>query len=132
MPKVLYPAIFTKEGRGYTVCFPDMSICTTQGDSIVDAYEMAADCLALCIYDMEAEKKPVPVPTDIRNIKAKGDDSFVTYVMVDTTVYRRKYGSRSVKKTLTIPEWLNEIAEEQGVNYSQILQGALKEKLGGT
>jgi antitoxin HicB len=130
MPKVLYPAIFTKEGNGYTVCFPDVSVCTTQGDSIADAYEMALDCLALCLYDLEAEKKPVPAPSDIRNLETHGEDSFVTYVMADTTVYRRKYGHRAVKKTLTIPEWLNEIAEEQSVNYSQILQAALKEKLG--
>ncbi len=130
MPKVLYPAIFTKEGGGYTVCFPDMSVCTTQGDTIVEAYEMAADCLALCLYDLEAEKKPVPAPSDIRSIKQEGGDSFVSYVMADPAVYRRRYGSRAVKKTLTIPEWLNEMAEEQGVNYSQILQAALKEKLG--
>lgn len=130
MSKLLYPAIFTKEAGGYVVCFPDISVCTTQGNSILDAYEMASDCLALCIYDMEAEKIDIPAPTDIRNLKAHGEDSFVTYVLADTTIYHRKYGNRAVKKTLTIPEWLNEMAEEQGVNYSQTLQAALKEKLG--
>ena len=86
MPKYLYPAIFTKEGDGYTVCFPDIQMCGTQGESLADAYEMAADCLALCLYDMEEDKLPLPAASGIKTIRTDAD-SFVSYVFADTTAY---------------------------------------------
>ena len=71
---------------------------------------------------------PVPQSTPINKIKLVKDE-FVTHVVCDTAQYRRQFGTRAVKKTLTIPEWLNEAAIEENINFSQVLQEALKNKL---
>jgi predicted RNase H-like HicB family nuclease len=126
----IYPAVFTKENDGgYSITFPDVDGCYTSGDDITDGLLMAKDVLALMIYNNYEDKDiPVPEPSPINKIK-HGKDSFVTYIVCDTTEYRRRFSKRSVKKTLTIPEWLNEAALEEKLNFSQILQDALKERL---
>ena len=125
-----YPAIFKAEDKGmYSVSFPDIDGCFTCGNDVADAIWMASDALALMLYTKYEEKElPMPDPTPIEKIKTiKG--SFVSYVLCDTRMYRRKFGSKAVKKTLTIPEWMNEAATEQNINFSQVLQEALKQKL---
>ena len=129
-PIYVFPAIFTPEDKGkYSIRFPDIDGCFTSGDDIEDGMMMAKDALALMIYSsFEEPGIPVPSSTPINDIElSKGE--FVTYVMCDTTPYRRKFGTKSVKKTLTIPEWLNEAATEENINFSQVLQEALKNKL---
>ena len=125
-----YPAIFTPEKKGmYSVSFPDIDGCFTCGDSIADAISMASDALALMLYTKYEEKEiGVPSPSPIEEIRVK-KGSFVSYVLCDTKTYRRKFGSKAVKKTLTIPEWMNEAATEQNINFSQVLQDALKQRL---
>ncbi|MBR5975849.1 MAG: type II toxin-antitoxin system HicB family antitoxin [Clostridiales bacterium] len=125
-----YPAVFTKEKKGmYSVSFPDITGCVTCGDDIADAILMASDALALMLYSMYEEKGvAAPDPTPIKNIKVKAGE-FASYVVCDTKTYRRKFGSKAVKKTLTIPEWMNTAATEQNINFSQVLQEALQKKL---
>ena len=90
---------------------------------------MAEEALALMVYSNYEEKGiEAPKPTPINEIKLKKKE-FSSYVACDTTQCRRKFGTRSVKKTLTIPEWLNEAAMAERINFSQVLQDALKEKL---
>ena len=90
---------------------------------------MASDVLALMLYTTYEEKDiDVPTPTPIEKLKAK-KGAFTSYVLCDTKFYRRKFGIKAVKKTLTIPEWMNEAATEQNINFSQVLQEALKQKL---
>ena len=129
MARYVYPAIFTKEENGqYSVNFPDLEGCYTCGDGLGEAMEMAQDALALTLYDYESEKKTIPEPSGLTSFKVN-ENEFVNYVSADTLVYRKMYNNRAVKKTLTIPEWMNEAATEAGINFSQALQEVLMQKL---
>lgn len=127
--KYVYPAIFTPEDSGYSVVFPDIDGCYTCGDDLADAMYMAEDALALMLYHYEQEKRSIPQATNVHEVASSGDE-FVSLVACDTLEYQKMNNNRAVKKTLSIPEWLNEIATEKGVNFSQVLQDALKVRLG--
>lgn len=129
MARYAFPAIFTKEEKGYSISFPDLDGCFTCGDDLADGIFMAEDALALFLYDMEETGVAIPSPTAADAV-AVGSGSFVVPIACDTMVYRKRNNTRAVKKTLSIPEWLNEIALEQNVNFSQVLQDALMEKCG--
>ena len=129
MAKYVYPAIFTKEENGlYSVDFPDIKGCVTCGDDLADALYMAQDVLAFTLYDYERDNKKVPVPSDTDSIEVPSG-SFVNCVLCDTLEYQKRNNNKAVKKTLSIPEWLNELAINSGVNFSQVLQDALKSQL---
>ena len=124
----VYPACFYKEKNGqYSVIFPDLDHLSTFGDDLQDAMEMAVDCLAGYIYDLKQSKSELPTPSDPADIDINAEydeyeSAFVNLVSVDF--------EKSVKKTLTIPAWLNDLAIKNNVNFSQTLQNALKAKLG--
>lgn len=126
--KYAYPAIFTKEETGYSVFFPDVDGCATCGDTLPDAMEMAADALCLMLYDREEDGEEIPTPSDIRTVQID-ENSIVSMVCCDTLEYRKLYDNKAIKKTLTIPNWLNTIAEKADVNFSATLQNALKQQL---
>lgn len=127
--KYAFAGVFTKEENGaFSVHFPDVPGCYTSGDDLPDAIHMAQDALCLCLYDREQEGKSIPTPSSTRAIKVR-ENEFVSVVAVDTATYRRFYENKAVKKTLTIPMWLNEQAERANVNFSQTLQRALKDEL---
>ena len=128
MAKYAYPAVFTKEDNGYSVSFPDVDGCFTSGGSITEAIEMAEDALCLMLYSLEEDKQQIPHSSEIKDIETKGD-SFVTLIACDTIEYRKFYDNKSIKKTLTIPNWLNTLSEREGINFSQVLQEALISKL---
>ena len=128
MAKYIYPAIFAKEGEFYAVRFPDLESCYTQGDSLQDAYEMASDVLCLTLYNLEEEKANIPPASETSTIKTEKDE-FVSLVACDTLEYRKFYDNKAVKKTLTIPAWLNTMSEREGINFSAVLQTALKNAL---
>ena len=130
MAKYVYPAVFTPEEGGlYSVYFPDIEGCYTCGDDLENAMEMAEDVLSFALWGYEREEKDVPSASSLDNIKLE-EGEFVSYVKSNTLYYRKLHDKKSVKKTLSIPSWLNEEAEKAGVNYSQVLQEALKNKLG--
>jgi len=127
--KYTYTAIFTKEKNGlYSVIFPDLNGCYTSGSDVTDAVFMAHDVLCLTLYDLEQEKKPIPKASKPQEIQTSGEQ-FTSVIAIDTDTYRRFYEKKSVKKTLTIPMWLNERAEQANINFSGVLQSALKELL---
>ena len=126
--KYAFPAIFTKEEHGYSVVFPDLDGCATCGDTLPDAIEMAEDALCLMLYDHEEVGDTIPEASDIRVI-ATDENAIVSMVCCDTLEYRKLYDNKAVKKTLTIPNWLNTIAERAGINFSMVLQNALKAQL---
>ncbi|MGN0638778.1 MAG: type II toxin-antitoxin system HicB family antitoxin [Huintestinicola sp.] len=129
MSKYIYPAIFTEESDGgYSIVFPDIPGCYTQGEDMNDGMEMANDILCLRLYDMEKNGEAVPDPSDIRTLQT-GKNQFATLVSCDTLEYKKFYEKKAVKKTLSIPSWLNEMAEAQHINFSAVLQSALKDKL---
>lgn len=122
----VFPAIFTFDGKYYNVDFIDLKGCSTFGDSIQNAYLMAQDAMGLYLDDLTN----FPQPTlNISNISLK-DNQFVSFISIDMDEYRKKFNNKSIKKTLTIPEWLNYLSEKNNINFSQVLQEALKEKLG--
>lgn len=130
MAKYVYPAVFEAENEGgYSVYFPDIKGCYTQGEDMAEALEMAKDALCLMLYDMEVSHRDIPAPTDIHKVKGSSKKDIVSLVACDTLTYRRFYDNKAVKKTLSIPNWLNLMAEEQGINFSAVLQNALKEQL---
>ena len=130
MAKYVYPAIFTpEEDGGFSINFPDLEGCYTEGDDLTDGMEMAKDVLALVLYGYETDKKQLPVPSPL-SVFETSNGSFVNYIACDTMIYRKMYNNKAIKKTLTIPEWLNEEATALGVNFSQVLQSALMELTG--
>lgn len=128
--KYIYPAVFDPcEEGGYCVTFPDLPGCITEGDTLEEAYEMAKEALALHLWGMEDDGDPIPVPTSPADITApKG--GFITLIEVWMVPIRDKMANKSVNKMLTLPRWLNDLAEEKQVNFSHVLQNALKEYLG--
>lgn len=127
MNRLFYPAVFHKEDDGFWISFPDFPECFTEGDDMQQAYEMAVDALGLAITSRQKEKEKIPVPTDISEIEA--NDGFIVVLEFDMLAYLKKHNSKAVKKTLTIPEWLNESATAMGLNFSQVLQEALMQKV---
>lgn len=134
----IYPAIFYKEKNGYSVIFPDLNYLSTCGENLNDAMEMAIDCLAgyLYIAKLDDDKLPIPSkiddihPIDIANtIGFDGKDSFINLISVDLEDYAKTHFNKSVKKTLTIPEWLNREVTKKNINFSKVLQEALIAKL---
>ena len=101
-----------------------MNGCFTQGETIEEAYEMAFDALGLAIDFLESEKRTIPSPSAPNKIKLN-ENEFIVIIEFDMLEYQKKHNSKSVKKTLTIPQWLNEEAMAKNINFSQVLQEAL-------
>jgi len=127
--KYVFPAVFTPEENGFSVAFPNLEGCYTCGQSMEETLFLAEDVLCLTLYDYEEAGRPIPKPADVRSLEV-GDSGFATLVEADTQEYREYFDNRAVKKTLTIPAWLNKMAEKRGINFSQVLQDSLKERLG--
>ena len=121
----VFPAIFTYDGKYYNVDFIDLIGCSTFGNSIQEAYKMAQESMGLFLDNLTNFPKPT---LKISEIKLK-ENQFVSFVSIDMEDYRKKFNNKSIKKTLTIPAWLNYLAEKENINFSQILQEAIKEKL---
>ncbi|NCC97796.1 MAG: type II toxin-antitoxin system HicB family antitoxin [Synergistales bacterium] len=125
-----YPAIFEfYDDGGIGVFFPDLPGCVSCGDDEEDAIEMAKEALGGHLFCMIEDSDPIPTASKIRDINLEKDQ---TSVLITTwmPIIREKVMQSSVKKTLTIPFWLDKIAKEKGVNYSHILQAGLKRHLG--
>lgn len=123
---LIYPAIFHHEDNSYWVEFPDLAGCHTFGETVEETMKNAKEALESHCLALLEEKEFLPKASDIRNIKPPAD-GFTSLVESDITAYLQK--NKAVKKTLTIPGWLNEKATECGINFSKTLQDALIEKL---
>lgn len=123
--KEAYPIIITKGDKFFIATCPDFNI-DTQGRDVADAIEMARDAISLCgitKQDMgQATPKPGEMPT-------AGSNEIVTLVVVDFDAYRRAQETRAVRKTVSIPAWMNDKAAEQGLSLSRVLQDALTDQL---
>ena len=125
--RYVYPAIFTLENGVYSVIFPDLEIATS-GETLVEAMDMAQDALCLQLYDLEERKEAIPAASIITDLHCP-TGSFASLIECDTMEYRRYYDNKAVKKTLSIPSWLNTMAEKEDINFSAVLQKALKAEL---
>lgn len=126
--KNTYPIVLSQGNEFVIVFVPDFNI-NTQGRDLAEAMEMARDAIGLMGIDMEDEKESLPSPSKILDIEKENESDIVTLVDVDFSEYRRKNDWRSVKKNCTIPSWLNFEAEKAGINFSDVLQRALKSEL---
>lgn len=129
--KLVYPAIFYpyESGDGYVVEFPDLPGCITQGESIEEAFEMAADAASGWIFTSIEEGEDLPKPSSDLKISDFEDAVLINYILLDMDSYAKQYSNKAIKKTLTIPQWLNTLAERENINFSQLLQNALKREL---
>lgn len=131
MAKYVYPAIFTpEEDGGYSIRFPDVKNCFTGSETLAGAMDMANDVLCLMLYDLEQKNEEIPAPSSVQAVQEQVEaGEFVSLISCDTVAYRKFYDNRAVKKTLSIPSWLNDMAERAGINFSGTLQEALKQQL---
>ena len=130
--KYAYPAIFTYEDDKVLVNVPDLPGLYTFGDSLPDALYMAQDAIEMWLWDAENNQEEIPLASNLDDVAklCENQDSFVSLVVADTDEYRRQNDTRAVKKTLSIPAWLNHKAERANAPFSQILQEGLKQYLG--
>jgi predicted RNase H-like HicB family nuclease len=124
-----YPACFYQEDNGrFSVVFADFELATF-GDSLADAMHMAADAAAGRILSMLNDGEKLPKPSNIKKIKPEDSSGFVSMVYIDLDSLKADYDKSPVKKTLTIPSWLNKAAEKKNINFSSTLKDALIEKI---
>lgn len=135
--KKAYPAFIAQNGQDFLVYVPDMDIYT-EGKDVADAIEMARDAIGLKGIDMEDDHLELPEASNYDEAYRKAKDDaedfdftkgILTMVDVDFVAYRRKLDSRSVRRNVTLPNWLNQEAEAAHINVSKVLQEALMMKL---
>ncbi|MCL2707203.1 MAG: type II toxin-antitoxin system HicB family antitoxin [Dehalococcoidia bacterium] len=125
----VYPAVFHPEkSGGYSIRFPDIRMGGTQGETLAEGIKLATDFLVFALHHIESEGAKIPTPSANSDIETESGD-IITLIVADTDVARRFYEDKLVRKNLNIPHWLNERAVAAGVNFSSVLQAALKEKL---
>lgn len=124
-----FPAIFEYNDDGISVSFPDLPGVYTFGEDEEEAFRSAKEALGLHLFNKEEDNEPIPAPTKLINLSLEPNQA-AAIVNVFMPLIRDRVRRATVKKTLTIPKWLNDVAEEHKVNFSQVLQEALKEKLG--
>ncbi|MCL2050409.1 MAG: type II toxin-antitoxin system HicB family antitoxin [Lachnospiraceae bacterium] len=128
MDNYVFPCVFIYEDDGIAILFPDLDGCVSFGENEQQAFYNAKESLTLHLYGMEQDNEPIPKPSLIKDISLDENEQAV-FIEVFMPPFRAKQANKYVKKTLTIPEWLNIIAEKNDVNFSQILQNALKDYL---
>ncbi len=132
MSLICYPAVFHKEPQGYWVEFPDLPGCLSQGETVEDSYRNAVEALGIYL-DKENDliERNIPEPSRVDRTFCDNQNDLVMLVAFDSVQYARKHKTKAVKKTLSIPQWLNDLAVKEDVNFSQVLQEALIKKLIG-
>ena len=136
MKEYIYPAIFHKNDDGsFTVTFPDLPECITEGKTMGDAIKMAQSALTQWIEFLRDEKEDIPNPSNISDLNinngtfADEGETIISFVDIDSTEYRRKIDTKTVRRNVALPSWLNYEADQAGVNVSRILQEALMSTL---
>lgn len=124
----VYPAVFYYAPEGITITFPDLPGCISEAKSDEEALRNAHDALASRLYADESDNTPIPEPARLIDVATEPNERAVL-ISVDMVSVRQQIKPVYVKKTLSIPRWLNERAIERGINFSQVLQEALKRKL---
>ena len=136
----VYPAVFYEEEGKISVIFPDLGNLATFGDNVADAMRMAQDVCGLHLFTALRDGEALPTPSTLSEInpsvilkdfeaESAVDSAFVNMVLVDMTEYARRHSDKAVKKTLSIPMWLNTLCEEKNINFSKVLQDALLTKV---
>lgn len=125
--KTAYPIILTPAETGYLVYVPDLDI-NTEGADLADAIDMASDAIGL--WGISAQDMGRAIPPASKTLPECKPGETAAYALVDFDAYRRANDLRTVRKNVTLQSWLNDMAERAGINFSQVLQEALKQRLG--
>ena len=136
----VYPAVFYEEEGKISVIFPDLGNLATFGDNVADAMRMAQDACSLYLFTALRDGESLPVPSALSEInpvailkefamESAANSAFINMVLVDMTEYARQHSDKAIKKTLSIPMWLNTLCEEKSINFSKVLQDALLKKV---
>ncbi len=129
--RLSYPVCLYPNDNGYTAIVPDLPGCVTEGKDFSDVIYMASDAASLWVLDELEEGRIPPKATDAAKVKAdEYPNGIVSVIMLDMDAYAEKYGKGSINKNCVLPAWLNTMAEQKGLNFSQTLQNALKNQLG--
>lgn len=127
--KAVYPAVFElNSSNTYTIEVPDLDI-VLEVPEMFEAMEAAREAVGEMILYKEDQGKEIPKPSKAGDLDLEKGE-FIVYIDIDSDRYRKLFEKRSMRKNITLPVWLNEVAEEAGVNFSQVLQEALKEATG--
>lgn len=124
-----FPAIFSYDDDGISIEFPDLPGCLSCAETTDEAMNMAKEVLSLHLYGMEEDNDLIPEPSSIKQLDLS-KNQIPVLIEVYMPLIRTAVENQSIKKTLTIPQWLNKLAEKNKINFSQVLQSALKEQLG--
>lgn len=127
----VFPAVLTfEEGYEIAVTFPDLPGCATSGETEKEALDMAKEALSLHLFGMEEDNEEIPAPSSFKDVKKNLEpNECVAFVEVFMPTIRMAQENKSVNRTVTLPAWLNARALECGVNFSAVLQEALKNQL---
>ncbi len=120
----IYPVVFEKTQTGYSVLFPDLPGCFTVGKTLEEAHSMAKEALGLHLWGFERDGKDIPLPSTMDRIHDDYSGELIGLVEVSLLAFRAKLDTRAVKKALTIPYYLNQMAEKKKINFSHELQSA--------
>ncbi len=122
--KAAFPVYLIPIPEGYQVHFPDMPNCVTWGEDAADALNMAQDALSVCLLSMEDHKQALPQPS--APTPPEDPSHIMAMVPVDTEAYRRQTDTRAVRKSVSLPAWMADLADQRGVSYSKVLQESLR------
>ena len=130
MSKVNYPAVFHKEDDSYWVEFPDLDGCFSSGNSLEETFKNAKEALGLYLDQKNDQyERLIKEPSKLNNIIKRYPNEIVMIIEYDSLEYSKVFKTKAIKKTLTIPEWLNDAATKANINFSNVLQEALISKL---
>lgn len=124
--KLIYPAVFTPFGDrdGYTVEFPDLPGCITEGDSLIEAIEMATDAACGWILGEIEEGNGFPAPRAAKDIDIE-DNDFVNMIILNIDAYAEQYGNKAIRRNVTLPAWLDTYVQRNNLSLSKVLQDSV-------
>ena len=124
--KLVYIAIFDPNDDGsYTVTVPDLPGCVTEGSNLAEAIDMAVDAASGWILGELEEGNSIPAATPFFDVQLDDPNCFKSVLSLDMNAYAEKYSTKTVRKNITIPAWLNTYGEKNNINFSKVLQDAL-------
>ncbi len=129
--RYIFPAVFTYEAnQEIAVVFPDLDVATSGTDEN-DALLSARELLGCALYGMEEDNQEIPMPTPLSEVAVAENERAILVDVYMPSIRMAKI-NRSVNRTVTLPAWLNAAAMERNINFSQVLQDALKTQLNMT
>ena len=127
--KYVYPALFAKEDESIIVTFPDLEDTFTDGATMQEAFDNAEDVLNLMLWNREEEKADIPLPSSPEEIIVP-QGTMLVMIKADTLAYRKLHDQKTIRRSITLPSWLDTIAREHNINFSQLMQNAIRRECG--